>query len=332
MQNLFEWLSKIGLEQHTQTMIDNDIDLDLLPDITDEDLKELGLSIGHRRKILTAAGHIPGIAQPVPTVETVDAADIKQSQSSADDHAEHRQLTVMFCDLAASTEMSQILSSEELRKITLAYQDECERTIKQHQGFVARYMGDGILAYFGYPQAHEDDAVLAVRAGLAIVTAIQSLNTRFELPKGVPLAVRVGIATGSVIVGDLIGNGPSQESAVVGETPNLAARLQGLAELNSVVISPTTCRLTKDFFDLVSLGAKAIKGFYSEIEVWRVAGAKQPDDGLAGTDSEFHTRLVGREEEISILMRRWEKSKAGKGQVVFLSGEPGIGKSRLLQY
>ncbi len=326
MQDIESWLSSISLEQYAKVFRDNDIGIDLLEEVTEQDLRDMGLSIGHRRRLLAAVRKKQ--AQPAVT-------ESQEGQDNADivsDSPEHRQLTVLFCDLAESTQLSQKLNSEDLREVTLAYQGACKEVIDQYQGYIARYMGDGLLVYFGYPQAHEDDAQLAVHAGLGIVKATQEVSESLGSKKGVSLGVRVGIATGAVIVGDLIGAGASRESAVVGETPNLAARLQGLASLNSVVISATTHRLTSHHFETISQGLRSVKGFSELVESWNVFHAISTADHIESRSMEFIAPLVGRVEESEILLRRWERSKTSRGQVVFLSGEPGIGKSRLIRF
>jgi class 3 adenylate cyclase/tetratricopeptide (TPR) repeat protein len=242
------------------------------------------------------------------------------------DDAERRQLTVMFCDLVGSTALSAKLDPEDLRTVIGAYHRCCTELVERNGGFVAKFMGDGILAYFGYPQAHEHDAERAVRAGLALVEAVPKLETA----AGVPLQVRVGIATGLVVVGDLVGSGAAQEQAVVGETPNLAARLQALAEPGGVVIASSTRRLTGGLFEYRDLGTVALKGFAENVPAWQVLGegaAESRFEALRATT----TPLIGREEEIDLLLRRWDQAKRGEGCVVLISGEPGIGKSRIAQ-
>jgi class 3 adenylate cyclase len=317
------WLRSLGLGKYEAAFRENEIDETVLPNLTAEDLKDLGVSIvGHRRKILDAIAGLRNDASG--KASSVDAATTSSAPSaSPEDRAERRQVTVMFSDLVGSTALSARMDPEDLREIIPAYQKCVAETVQRFGGFVAKYMGDGVLVYFGYPQAHEDDAERAVRAGLELVAAISVLKTH------APLQTRVGIATGLVVVGDLIGSGASQEQAIVGEIPNLAARLQGVAEPNSVVIAESTRRLVGNLFELEDLGAQELKGIAGAVRAW--VALRQAS--VEGRFDAFHpsglTALVGREEELELLLRRWSKAKTGEGQVVLLSGAPGIGKSRL---
>ena len=308
------WLRGIGLGQYAQTFRDNAIDADVLGDLTDEHLRELGLPLGARLKLLRAVaalstGQTPGspeIASPTPRTD-----------------AERRQVTVMFSDLVGSTSLSTRMDPEDLREVISAYQKCVAETVGRLGGFVAKYMGDGVLIYFGYPEAHEDDAERAVRAGLELIAAVSALKAR------VSLQTRVGIATGLVVVGDLIGSGASQEQAIVGETPNLAARLQGIAEPNSVVVAESTRKLVGNLFELEDLGAKDLKGITGPVRAWAALRASSVEGRFEAMHATGLTDLVGREEELDLLLRRWSKAKTGEGHVVLLSGEAGIGKSRL---
>ncbi|MDX1487815.1 MAG: adenylate/guanylate cyclase domain-containing protein, partial [Acidiferrobacterales bacterium] len=243
---------------------------------------------------------------------------------------ERRHLTVMFCDLAGSTELSTRLDPEDLQDVIRGYQDTVTKVIEEFDGFVAKYMGDGVLVYFGYPRAHEDDAARAVRAALGILEALPELNVAVSADKRIELEVRVGIATGLVVVGDTVGEGTSEEKSVVGDTPNLAARLQALAPSNGIVISPETRHLTGKVFDYQDLGTHELKGFAEPIVAWRVLGESAMDSRREAARPSALTELVGREHELGLLERAWEQSQAGFGQVVLISGEPGIGKSRLV--
>jgi class 3 adenylate cyclase len=238
------WLRRLGLEQYEPAFRANEIDAGVLPSLTAEDLKDLGVSlVGHRRRLLDAIAALGGEAPAATTAAPIQT------------EAERRQLTVMFCDLVGSTALSARLDPEDLREVIAAYHRAVAKVVAGFDGFVAKYMGDGVLAYFGYPRAHEDDAERAVRAGLGIIDAVGRLDV-----KSAQLQARVGIATGLVVVGDLIGEGSAQEQSVVGETPNLAARLQAMAELDAVVIAASTRRLVGDLFEYRDLGAAEIKG------------------------------------------------------------------------
>jgi len=255
MQELASWLEGLGMSEYAQRFAENDIDASVLPHLTDQSLKELGVSLGHRLKILAAikelGGPTPKPAQPATPTET-----------KPQDTAERRQVTVMFSDLVGSTALSARMDPEDLRDVISAYQKCVAETVQRLGGFVAKYLGDGVLVYFGYPQAHEDDAERAVRAGLELIQAVGGLKS------STPLQARVGIATGLVIVGDLIGSGEAQERGIVGETPNLAARLQGIAEPKSVVIAESTRRLVGNLFELEGLGASDLKGIAEPVRAW----------------------------------------------------------------
>src|ERR1700693_2425001 len=253
------WLRSLGLGQYEAAFRENEIDETVLSNLTAEDLKDLGVGIvGHRRKILDAIAALRPDTNASPTATPGPAA----VDASPRDTAERRQVTVMFSDLVGSTALSARMDPEELREVISAYQNCVAETVLRFGGFVAKYMGDGVLVYFGYPQAHEDDAERAVRAGLELVAAVGALKTHAALQ------TRVGIATGLVIVGDLIGSGASQEQAIVGETPNLAARLQGIAEPNSVVVAESTRRLLGDLFELEDLGGQDLKGIAGPVRAW----------------------------------------------------------------
>jgi class 3 adenylate cyclase len=252
--NVAAWLHDLGLQQYQQAFWDNAIDFSVLRELTADDLKELGVSlVGHRRKLLAAIAALRREVDAAPQPAAGDAA------------AERRQLTVMFCDMVNSTALSARFDPEDLREIIAAYHRVVGKIVAESDGFVSRYMGDGVLVYFGYPQAHEDDAERAVRAGLRAIDAVSRLDV-----KSVKLQARVGIATGLVVVGDLIGEGSAQEQSVVGETPNLAARLQALAEPDAVVIAAGTRRLIGALFEYRDLGAVEVKGIAGPVPVWQV--------------------------------------------------------------
>jgi len=310
------WLQGLGLERYAPAFRDNEIDWEVLPKLTSEDLKEIGVAaVGHRRKLL---GAIAALSASAPAAAV--AAVVSGASAPAD--AERRQLTVMFCDLVGSTPLSVRFDPEDLREIVGAYHRCVADTVGRFAGFVAKYMGDGVLIYFGYPEAHEDDAERAVRAGLAVIEAVG----RLEAPER--LKVRLGVASGLVVVGDLIGAGAAQERGVIGETPNLAARLQALAQPGMLVIAASTRRQIGALFELDDLGLQALTGFAEPQPAWRVVG----DSGVVSRFEALRSEaspLVGRNEELDLLLRRWQQAKAGEGRVVLLAGEPGIGKSRL---
>jgi class 3 adenylate cyclase/predicted ATPase len=317
------WLRDLGLERYESAFRENEIDAEVLPQLTEAHLATLGVPLGPRLKLLKAIAALRQGAVPSPAVEQPSETPVPAAAPSA--AAERRQLTVMFCDLVGSTALSARLDPEDLRAVIGAYHRCAAAVIEKSGGFVAKYMGDGVLAYFGYPRADEHDAERAVRAGLALVGEVTGLDTA----AGVPSQVRVGIATGLVVVGDLVGEGEARERGVVGETPNLAARLQALAEPSTVVIAPSTRRLTGGLFDYEDLGAIEIKGLATPIvasRVLRESAAESRFEALRATA----TPLVGRDEELAMLERRWQQVKSGEGCVVLVSGEPGIGKSRLV--
>src|ERR1700751_1167614 len=320
MQQVTDWLELLGLGQDAQSFADNGIDFSVLPDLTDQDLEKLGVLLGHRRKLLRAIAEAQG--RSAPAAAAASAAPVAPSPLDA---AERRQLTVMFCDLVGSTALSTQLDPEDLRKIIGAYHRTCAAVVEQNGGFVAKYMGDGVLVYFGYPQAHEHDAEHAVHAALALVAAVGKLDT--AAPGR--LEVRVGIATGLVVVGDIVGSGEAQERGVVGETPNLAARLQGSAEPNTVVIAEGTRRLLGNLFELEDLGPRDLKGIAGPARAWAVLRARSVESRFEALHPSDLTALIGREEELELLLRRWARAKKGEGQVVLIAGEAGIGKSRL---
>ena len=305
-----EWLRELGLEEYAPAFRANAIDEKVLPRLTAEDLKDLGVGlVGHRRRLLDAiaalgAGETPPAPSPPPTAS----------------EAERRQLTIMFCDLVGSTALSTRFDPEDLRELIGPYHRAVADTVGRFDGFVAKYMGDGVLVYFGYPQAHEDDAERAVRAGLGAIDAVRRLDV-----KSGKLEARVGIATGLVVVG-----GEAVEHDVVGETPNLAARLQALAASNSVVISAATRRLVGDLFEYRDLGAIEVKGIAAPVPAWEVLRPSAVASRFEALRGSALSPLVGRDQEIDLLMRRWANAKAGDGQITLISGEPGLGKSRIV--
>jgi class 3 adenylate cyclase/predicted ATPase len=316
VQTTEEWLASIGLAEYAQRFVENHIDPSVLPDLTDQDLKDLGIPLGHRKKMLRAVAELQGASASKPQAA---------AEPAGRNHAELRQLTVMFCDLVGSTALSARLGPENMRQVLALFHRRIAEVISAYQGTVARYMGDGVLAYFGYPQAHEDDAEQAVRAGLALVDAVPNLQTDWNAS----LQVRVGIATGIAVVGDLIGEGASQEQVVVGDTPNLAARLQTLAEPDTVVISASTRRLTGGQFEYRDLGPVSVKGWAEPVPAWQVLRMSRAESRFEAQHETGLKPLLGRDEEMELLLRRWQLATQGKGRVVVLTGEPGIGKSHI---
>ena len=308
------WLDGIGLAQYSTVFAENAIDLDILPDVTEADLERLGVALGDRKRILRAIAALSGRS-------SAPAASAPLPQSEA----QRRQLTVLFCDLVGSTALAVKLDPEDLRDVIRRFQGSCAAVVTQMGGHVARFMGDGLLVYFGYPQAHEDDAERAVRAGLDLVAKVGQLL----LPTGDLLQVRVGIATGLVVVGDTVGEESAQEQVVVGETPNLAARLQSVAVPNTTVVAASTLRLLGDVFVCEQLGPFELKGFSEPVMAWRVLGERVVESRFAAIRSQTLTRFVGRQNELHQLYGLWNRAKGGKGQVALLCGEAGIGKSRI---
>ena len=314
MLNVGDWLQGLGLAQYADLFRANDIDGDLLAGLTGDDLKDMGIvSLGHRKKLLAAIAALaaaPAASQPARVAGT----------------AERRQLTVMFVDLVGSTALSARLDPEAMSEVLRGYQNAVAGEVTRFEGLVAKLMGDGVLAYFGWPRAHEDDAERSVRAGLAIVAAVARLTGGGEA-----LACRVGIATGLVVVGDLVGEGAAQEEAVVGDTPNLAARLQGVAEPGQVVVAEGTRRLLGELFELQALGPQSLKGLAMPAPAFAVVGERALESRFAARRGEGAAALVGRDQELALLVERWRQAGTGEGQLVLLTGEAGIGKSRLTE-
>jgi class 3 adenylate cyclase len=317
LADIAAWLEELGLGQYAEVFAANDIDLDLLPELSEQDLAGLGLSLGHRKRLLKALRE-----QNRPA-----ARDVPAEQGAQRDMAERRQLTVLFCDLVGSTELSARLDPEDLRELMREYHDCFARIVRTFEGHLVRFMGDGALACFGYPVAHEDDPERAVRVGLELVECIAAVRG----PPEVALQARVGIATGLVVVGDLISDGAADRSAVVGETPNLAARLQTLAQPGTVVVAASTHRLVRGMFDFADVGEHQLKGFAEPVHAWQVLGIAVSEGRFASRQTVGLTPLVGRGHELNLLLRRWERASRGEGQVVQLVGEPGVGKSRIAQ-
>jgi class 3 adenylate cyclase len=319
-----DWLRSLGLEKYQAAFRENEIDEAVLRSLTHETLKELGVTaVGHRLKLLDAIAALrtDGVTKPASTDE---ATEIAAPSVIPADRGERRQVTVMFSDLVGSTALSARMDPEDLRDVISAYQKCVAQTVQRFGGYVAKYMGDGVLVYFGYPQAHEDDAERAVRGGLAVIEAVAGISS------AEPLQARIGIGTGVVVVGDLVGSGDAQERGVVGETPNLAARLQAAATPATIVIDTTTHRLLGGLFEYRDLGGIEAKGFANQAQAYEVVRPSMVESRFEALRTAT-TPLVGRDEELDLLLRRWEQGKRGDGCVVLISGEPGIGKSRIAQ-
>jgi class 3 adenylate cyclase/predicted ATPase len=321
--DLAEWLQTNGLGQYAQTFAENHIDYAVLPDLTENDLEKLGIPLGHRKKLLRAidALSVASQASVKTEVSNIGAKVVSPSQHR---EAEFRQITVMFCDLVGSTQLSEKLDPEDFQKLIDAYRAECRTAIGRYEGQVARYFGDGVMAFFGWPRAHEDDAVRAVHASLEIVSEV----TKITGP--VALTCRVGVCSGQVVVGEMGDSGTPWSMDAVGETPNIAARLQTLAASNAVLISESTRRLVSSAFNFEDLGLQELKGVTEPLHVYRVVSAKNITSRFDAAHAGSLTSLVGRSTELSLLLDRWQKVKEGDGQVILLSGVPGVGKSRLL--
>jgi predicted ATPase/class 3 adenylate cyclase len=312
MQQIADWLEDLGLSEYAQRFADNAVDLSVIRDLTEQDLKDMGVLLGHRRKILRAITELEGVA-PAPT------------EPRLRDQAERRHLTVMICDLVGSTALSARLDPEDMNAVMDAYHAASARIMLSYDGFIGDFRGDGILAYFGYPRAHEDDAERTVRAGLDIIAAVARLETR----AAEPLAVRIGIATGLVVVGDFSGGSALRKRALVGDTPNIAARLQALSEPGTIVVAASTRRLLGNLFRLRELGRHEVKGMAEPVAAWAVEGVSASESRFEAVRAAGLTDLIGREDEIDFLLECKRVAWKGEGQIVLISGEPGIGKSRL---
>ena len=314
------WLKELGLGEYAEVFAENGVDLRALPHMTEDDLRELGVLLGHRRILLAAVASLSDQEPRQPSEKIT-------SEPSSQAEAERRQLTVMFCDLVGSTELSRRLDPEDLRNVLRRYQDAVSGAVTRYGGHVAKFLGDGVLAYFGWPHAYEDQAERAVRAGLDAVSAVNVV----QVGDSAALEARVGIATGQVVVGDLVGQSGRDSEAVSGETPNLAARLQQVATPGQVVVGEATQRLLGQTFAVDDLGPRELKGFDSAVQAWGIVGEVLAESRFEATHSATLTRFVGREHELHLLLDRWRLAEGGEGQVVTICGEAGIGKSRLMQ-
>ena len=323
------WLESLGLGRYAEAFQRNAIAWDVLPELNENDLEALGVLLGHRKTLLRAIAHLSQRAEgmgvgSLPLAVSPDTPPVPPER----DQAERRQLTVMFCDLVDSTALSRRLDPEDLQEVIRRFLDACSQTIGRFNGYIAKYMGDGMLVYFGYPQAHEHDAERAVHAGLAILDTVKALHQDNPHPE-FSIAARIGIATGHVVVGELMGQDTATERSVFGETPNLAARLQALAQPNQLVIDPVTKRLVGHEFEFADLGAVSLKGFDTPVQAWQVLSLRLSASRFESYRASHLTNFVGREQEIALLLGRWREAVDGEGQVVLLCGEAGIGKSRV---
>lgn len=315
MGELHRWLAQVGLEELFEALSAHDVGVDILAELTDADLREIGLSLGQRRRLLRAIA--AGVeAQPMTA----------EDSRAATGEAERRQMTIVFCDMVGSSSLASRLDPEDMFLVMASYQRCCSEVIKHFGGYIAQYLGDGVLAYFGFPLAREDDAERAVRAGLALVETVQRLKPRPD----VNLHARIGIDTGLVVIGDLLASGAGNDDNVVGDTPNRAARLQGVAPTDGVAISDNTRRLLGHLFEVAELKAGTLKGFDSSFGVWQVLGEGKAQGRFEARSAAGLTPMIGREHELQMMLQRWRVARGGEGQVLLLTGEAGIGKSRLV--
>ena len=314
MSELRDWLRRHRFEQYAEIFEANDIDLDILPELSERDLEQLGVSMGNRRRLRKALAER-------------DAQPAGPSAADAPGEAERRQVTVLFCDMVGSTALSGTVDPELLGALIRRYQDAVAGAIGRFGGFVAKFMGDGVLAYFGFPRAFEDAAERAVRAAINVLAEVAGI----ELPDGTRVQARVGIATGLVVVGEIVGSGAAQERAIVGETPNLAARLQALAAPDTILVSEATQNLLGGLFELESTGEHELKGFARAVPVWRVVGEAVVESRFAASRAGRDLPMVGRAHEMGLMLDRWRLARGGEGQIVTVIGEAGIGKSRAIE-
>ena len=319
MEELREWLASLGLEQYYAVLSDNDVDLEVIAELSESELQELGFSLGHRKKILKAASKLSQVVRE----EQQD-----QRHSAAALTGEYRYLTVLFCDLVDSTSLVASLGAERMREVNQAYHEACRNVIESYEGYIAKYMGDGVLAYFGFPVSQEDSAERSILASLDLVEKIQQLFSELDQFKDIPLAVRVGLATGRVVI-DHIGTGESAESNAVGDAVNLASRLQTIAQPNQVVADNNTRAMAGAGFDYTDLGERGFKGVSEPTQVWGVTGLRSVESRFAAGRGARLGQFVGRTKELGIIGDSWDKTLGGEGQVVVVQSEPGMGKSRL---
>ncbi len=328
MQTIENWLSQLGLGKYIEAFVRNDVDFRALPHITEADLQALGVSLGHRKIILAAINEFAQhsldrlAVAPLPLEESERQITEVPQEPTAD----RRLLSVLFCDLVGSTALSARLDPEDMHDLTRRYQDSVAGAITRFGGYVAKYLGDGVLAYFGWPMAYEDHAERSIRAGLEALAAVEAVQS----PDGERLKARIGIASGHVVVGDIAGSSANERASIAGDTPNLAARLQGAAAPGQIVVADSTRRLAGQSFEIQSLGSQELKGFNSRIALFAVRGEREVESRFDAAHPSALSKFVGRTSEIGMLLERWELAKGGQGQAVFVSGEAGIGKSRLV--
>ena len=321
MAELREWLEARGLGRYADALLAQDIELDILPQLTDADLTAAGLPVGARKRLLQA---IEGLRNIVRRSDAGEGAPTIVPTMAPATEAERRQLTVLFCDVVGSTHLAETLDAEDLRNLLLSFQKVCAEVVQRHEGQIGLFIGDGVTAYFGYPRAHEDSAQSAVQAGLDIMAGLTELGRD-------GLEARCGVHTGPVVVGELGVGEKRLCDGIVGEAPNIAARLQALAPPGSLVMSEATQRLVEGFFEVEPLGPQMLKGVSAPIAIYRVLRPSAAPNRFEARGGQFLTPLVGRETELGFLTKRWENAMEGEGQAVLLQGEAGIGKSRLLQ-
>jgi len=320
-ESVEQWLLHHGLGEYIPIFASQQIDREVLGELTDEDLEKLGIPLGPRKKLRKAIAELN--SNDIEAAVEVEAKLATTPAESSD--AERRHLTVMFCDLVDSTALSSRFDPEDLSDIVRSYQDTCAGIVSRFDGYIARYMGDGLLVYFGYPHAHEDDAERALHAGLEIIARVGELTPRADLR----LQTRIGVATGLVVVGESVGEDSAKEQVVMGETPNLAARLQGVAEPGQLVVADSTRQLCGNVFDFRNLGEQSLKGFAAAVSTFAVSGERAVESRFDARQSQSLQAMVGRNQELALLLQRWHSAQSGEGQVVVLSGEAGIGKSRI---
>jgi class 3 adenylate cyclase/tetratricopeptide (TPR) repeat protein len=328
MQTIENWLSQLGFGKYIEAFVQNDVDFRALPHITEADLQALGVSLGHRKIILAAINEFtqPGLDKFLPASPFLEGPEHQLIEVPQEPTADRRLLSVLFCDLVGSTALSAQLDPEDMHDLTRRYQDSVAGAITRFGGYVAKYLGDGVLAYFGWPMAYEDHAERSIRAGLEALAAVEAVQS----PDGKRLKARIGIASGHVVVGDIAGSSANERASIAGDTPNLAARLQGAAAPGQIVVADSTRRLAGQSFEIESLGSQELKGFNSHIALFAVRGEREVESRFDAAHPSALSKFVGRTSEIGMLLERWELAKGGEGQAVFVSGEAGIGKSRLV--